>query len=82
MLSVGKNEALFVPSVLMLIFAEALALYGLIVGLILGVSPVSKVSEWGQRRSRPRRPRPPSSHDRRIAPQGQTPAVARRVGRA
>merc|ERR1712153_4827 len=35
--AVGKQPALFVPSVLILIFSEALALYGLIIGLILGV---------------------------------------------
>merc|ERR1711968_342848 len=40
--AVGLNAELFVPSVLILIFAEALALYGLIIGLILGVSPLSK----------------------------------------
>merc|ERR1719502_419436 len=45
---VGKQEKLFVPSVLMLIFAEALALYGLIVGLILGVSPLSKACQFDQ----------------------------------
>lgn len=44
--SVGKQEAFFVPSVLMLIFAEALALYGLIVGLILGVASSSKACQF------------------------------------
>ena len=40
--AVGLQADLFVPSVLILIFAEALALYGLIIGLILGVAPFSK----------------------------------------
>lgn len=39
--AVGLQAELFVPSVLILIFAEALALYGLIIGLILGVAPLS-----------------------------------------
>jgi len=41
--AVGQQPKLFVPSVLILIFSEALALYGLIIGLILGVKPAAKV---------------------------------------
>ena len=33
--AIGQQESLFVPNLLMLIFAEALALYGLIVALIM-----------------------------------------------
>lgn len=40
--AVGQQPALWVPSVLILIFSEALALYGLIIGLILGVKPAAK----------------------------------------
>jgi len=36
--AVGQQPRLYVPSVLVLIFSEALALYGLIVGIILGVA--------------------------------------------
>lgn len=36
--AIGQNERLFVPVLLIMIFAEALALYGLIVSLILGLT--------------------------------------------
>jgi V-type H+-transporting ATPase 16kDa proteolipid subunit len=41
--AVGQQPALFVPSVLILIFSEALALYGLIIALILGIKSPAKV---------------------------------------
>jgi V-type H+-transporting ATPase proteolipid subunit len=44
--AVGLQADLFVPSVLILIFAEALALYGLIIGLILGVAPLAAACDF------------------------------------
>ena len=43
--AVGQQPALFVPSVLILIFSEALALYGLIIALILGIKSPAKVCQ-------------------------------------
>lgn len=56
--AVGLQPELFVPSVLILIFAEALALYGLIIGLILGVAPASKACVYSSDTALPPTPTP------------------------
>eukprot|EP00941_MAST-03F_sp_MAST-3F-sp1_P003476 g3476.t1 len=41
--AVGQQPRLYVPTVLVLIFSEALALYGLIVGILVGIAKSSTV---------------------------------------